>query len=335
MFRIYILLVTLFTFFSCSNDFQLTENAKEIPVVYGLLSQADTAIYIRVEKTFLNEDIEPKILSQDPNNFYYNNISVELKNRNTLKTYMLKRVDGNTEGYPRDNGVFAQSPNYLYKLRTNDLDGGKLGDNVEYELTIKQEEGTLLAKANTVVLRAMADKDITSPAASGALAMDYTKDLNIGFRADSKAYIHDIFIYVYYTEEKNGNVEEKVIKWPLAKNFEANQPANLNINFMINGRAFYEFLKANLTEDPFVNRFLKSASIEIASGGIEIRDYVNIVQANLGITSSGEVPTYTNIENGIGLLSSRSRLVRNNIPFTENTRDSIANGIITKKLNFR
>jgi hypothetical protein len=335
MLRISIILAILFTFFSCSNDFQLTENGKEIPVVYGLLSQADTAIYVRIEKTFLNEEIEPKILSQDPNNFYFDNIVVELTNIKTLKSYTLKKVDGNKEGYPRDNGVFAQSPNYLYKLHSNEIVGGKLGDNVEYELTVKLEDGSVLTKARTIVLRAMSEKDITSPGASASLAIDYSKDLNIGFRADPKAFIHDLFLYIYYTEEKNGNVEEKVIKWNMAKNFEANQPNNLNINFAINGRVFYEFLKSNLTEDQFVNRFLKSASIEIASGGLEIRDYVNIVQANLGITSSGEVPTYTNIENGIGLFSSRTRLIRENIPFTENTRDSIANGIITKNLNFR
>jgi hypothetical protein len=119
------------------------------------------------------------------------------------------------------------------------------------------------------------------------------------------------------------------------KNFNANQPNNLNIQYAIKGRAFYEFLKSNLTEDPKINRFLKFATIEIASGGVELKDYINIVQANLGITSSGEIPSYTNVVNGIGLFSSRTSVKRDNVAFTNMTRDSVVNGIITKSLNFR
>ncbi|MFZ1702883.1 MAG: hypothetical protein WAT79_00975 [Saprospiraceae bacterium] len=328
------LLPTLFST-SCSNDFELTELGTELPVVYGLLSQADTAVYIRIEKTFLSEDVEPKILAQDPANFYYNDILVELTNTSDDAKYLLQRVNGNLEGYPRSEGGFVTDPNYIYKIHTNKLNGGKLGDNVLYELQIKKEDGTVLAKANTRTLRAMSEKDITVPSTAGSLSFDYSRDFTVGFRSDQNAHIHDIYLKVYYSEVKNGVSEEKVLRWPIVKNYNANQPNNLNITYSIKGRSFYEFLKANIEEDPFTSRFLKSGAIEISSGGVEIKDYINIVQANLGITSSGEVPSYTNIENGIGLFSSRSYLTRENISFTVMTRDSVANGTITKKLNFK
>lgn len=305
-------------------------------MVYGLLSPNDTAIYVRVEKTFINEEVEPAVLAQDPTNLYYENIEVILRNTNTpSQAYKLEKVDGNLEGYPREAGFFVQAPNILYKLKKDNLPGGNLEDNKQYELIVREADGKVLASAKTQVLRALTEKDITSPSSSASLAFDYSRDFNLSFRSDPFAYIHDIYLTIYFSEEKDGILSEKSLRWPIVRNLNANQPNNLNIQYAFKGRAFYEFLKSNLTEDPKISRFLKFASVEIASGGLELRDYINIVQANLGITSSGEIPSYTNVNNGIGLFSSRTSVRRDNVSFALMTRDSIANGIITKNLNFR
>lgn len=334
--RIFIFFISIAIFSSCSNDFDLTEGGTESPVIYGLLSPNDTAIYIRVEKTFIDENIEPAILAQDPANLYYDDIQVTLQNlRQPNQVFTLKKVDGNMEGYPRDNGFFTNAPNYMYKLHINELPNGKLGDTTPYELAIKYPDGKILAKASTRVLRSLGEKDITSPSSSASLSFEYGRDFNFVFRSDPYAHIHDIALVIYYTEELNGEVEEKSIRWPIAKNYVSNQPNNPFIQYSVKGRAFYDFLRANVNIDNRVNRFLKNGSLEISSGGVELKNYITIVQANLGITSSGEVPTYTNVENGIGLFSSRTSVTRENITFTNMTRDSISKGIITKELNFR
>ena len=322
--------------FSCSNEFELTEKGQEKPLIYGLLSPNDTAIYVRVEKTFINEDVEPAVLAQDPDNLYYDNVQVILRNINKpANEFILQKVDGNAEGYPRAEGFFVQAPNILYKLKKDNLPGGVLGDNTQYEILVRQPDGQILASAQTEVLRELTEKDITSPSSSASLAFDYNRDFNISFRSDPYAFIHDIYLTVYFSEEKNGILTEKSLRWPIVRNLNANQPNNLNIQYAIRGRGFYEFLKSNLDEDPQITRFLKFASIEVSSGGLELRDYINIVQANLGITSSGEIPFYTNVKNGIGLFSSRTSVKRENISFAIMTRDSISNGVITKNLNFR
>lgn len=336
MLRLFAAIICISFFVSCSNDFDLTEGKSEVPVVYGLLSPNDTAIYIRVEKSFVDEDVNPKTLAQDPANLYYDNVTVELKNLNIpSQVYTLDKVDGNLEGYVRDAGFFANAPNFLYKLHKNKLVNGVLGDTTPYELTIKQPDGQVLAKAKTRVLRKMINSDIASPAASGSLFFDYNKDFTLAFRPDPFSHIHDIFLAVTFAETKNGVTMDKVVKWPITRNYVANSPNNLVISYSVSGRNFYEFLKANLEEDPTITRFLRTGAIEIYSGGVELKDYINIVKANIGITSSGEVPSYTNIENGIGLLSSRTSVIRSEISFTQATRDSIINGIITKSLNFR
>ena len=335
MLRIFISILSLAVLVSCSNDFDLTESGKETPVIYGLLSPNDTAIYIRVEKSFISEDIEPAVLAQDPNNLYYDNITVELQNLNKPELkYILKKVDGNAEGHVREGGFFSNAPNFLYKLHANQLSGGVLGDTTPYQLTVRQENGEILASAKTRALRKMQDKDIVSPSTAASLGFDYTKNFTMAFLSDPYAHIHDIYLVISYTEIKNGVSSDKILRWPITKNYIANSPNNLVLQYTITGRNFYEFLKSNLDADPNISRFLKNGTLEIYSGGLELKDYINIVKANIGITSSGEVPSYTNINNGIGLFSSRTSIARKEISFTLATRDSVANGIITKDLNF-
>lgn len=112
-----IFLLCITTFLSCSNDFELTEGAVDTPIVYGMISVGDTATYIRVERAFVDENTSALVLSKDPAQLYYNDITVKIRHIKTSKDYTLKRVDGNLEGYQRDAGAFADAPNYLYKIK--------------------------------------------------------------------------------------------------------------------------------------------------------------------------------------------------------------------------
>jgi len=315
---------------SCSNDFEITEGVADIPVVYGLLSSSDTALYIRVEKAFVDENTSAITLAKDPENLYYKDIQVEISNGQ--KTFTLQRVDGNLEGYPRKAGAFASSPNYLYKIKQGA--GFIIEGQKTYSLTIKKTDGSIIASAQAVALRPLANLDITNPNASALLSFGYNTDFTVGFRSSPLAYTHDISLVFEYTEEKNGTFSDKTIEWPLVSNYEENVN-DLVINYRIKGRAFYEFLKSNLTADPAVNRFMRRGSIKISSGGEDIAKYTSILKANTGITSSGEIPSYTNITNGVGLFSSKTTFVRQNIGFANQTLDSLKNGTITKSLNFR
>lgn len=52
-----LVLLCLLGSLSCSEDFQLTEPWKDIPVVYGFINVRDTAQYVRVERLFVDENI--------------------------------------------------------------------------------------------------------------------------------------------------------------------------------------------------------------------------------------------------------------------------------------
>ncbi|MBP9056446.1 MAG: hypothetical protein KBF69_08660, partial [Saprospiraceae bacterium] len=105
------------------------------------------------------------------------------------------------------------------------------------------------------------------------------------------------------------------------------------------GKAFYEFLAGSLSPNESgnqVSRYFKDISIKIISGGQPIKDYINIGLANIGITSSGEVPVYSNMSNDArGIFSSKTQFFRSGMTLSKPSLDSLRSGIITKKLNFQ
>ncbi len=60
------LIITAFLFTACDNELVVTDQWKDIPVVWGFLSKSDTAHYIRVEKAFLDPKISANVIARHP-----------------------------------------------------------------------------------------------------------------------------------------------------------------------------------------------------------------------------------------------------------------------------
>ncbi len=109
---------------SCSEKFKVAAPYKNISVVYGLLDQADTAHYIRIQKAFLDDNKSAVAMAKEPDSNFYANITVVIKkvdmyNQQVIGTIPLTRVDLTNEGYPKPAGVFFNTPNYAYKFKEN------------------------------------------------------------------------------------------------------------------------------------------------------------------------------------------------------------------------
>jgi hypothetical protein len=322
-----ILTIPVFLFFSCSNDFQLTEGQSDIPVIYGMLSPGDTATYIRVERAFIDENTSALTLAKDISRLYFDNPIVRIQHIKTGKVYTLSRVDGNLDGYKRASGAFADAPNYLYKIRKTDL---SLIAGDQYKLIISKNDGIVLSEALTAALVPLKNEDLTSPGPTASLSFINNLDFKFRWFGDENAVIHDVRFNFFIKEDKNGNISDKIITWNVVTNTD-------KTDFNVKGIAFYEFMQGAFTDkSPTIKRYFQNASLTITSGGKEIKDYIGIGQANLGITSSGEIPIYSNLSNGgLGIFSSTTSLTRSNIGLTNNTLDSLRNGVITKSLNFQ
>jgi hypothetical protein len=143
---------------------------------------------------------------------------------------------------------------------------------------------------------------------------------------------------MHYIERDAKGIEiRKTVDWVAGKN-TSNKVGVGNYSHSFKGINFYQFLgsaiPANDPTKPVTRRF-DNITLKIVSGGQPIKDYISIGQINLGITSSGEIPVYSNLSNGArGLFSSRATFQRDGMAITKNTMDSLKFGIYTRQLNF-
>lgn len=315
-------ILSVFFFISCDNELDLVADNKEIPVVYGLLDQADTAQYIRVERVFVDSEISGTVLAQIPDSLYYDDISVKLIRVSNNAEYNLDRVDGNQEGYVRDEGVFANMPNYLYKIVTENI---PLIEEEEYELRI---EGIFEDRAVTSSATILEPPFLLNPMNGGLINFEPNRKINIGWTPKGDAEIYSAIFYFNVSEIRAGEVTDKRLIWVVASNTDRS-------NLEADGNDFYSFLSGALTDDPDISRTFNSIEFELISGNQSIEDYIRVGQANLGITSSGEIPVLTNISDGLGVFGSTHTHKRSNIQLTQVSRDSLINGSITGDLNFQ
>lgn len=319
----YILLVFVaFLIISCDNELELVAENREIPVVYGLVDQADTAQYIRVERVFIDKEISGNVIAQNPDSLYYDDITVKLVRISNGAEYTLNRVDGNLEGYVREEGLFADAPNYLYKILTDEI---PLVENEEIELRIEGIYENRNVTSSAIVLE---PPFLLNPMNDGLINFERNKKINIGWTPKGDAIIYSAIFYFNITEISSNGSEDKRLAWVVSTNTN-------KTSLEADGIDFYSFLSGALDKNESISRTFNSIDFELISGNQAIADYIRVGQANLGITSSGEIPVLSNLSEGLGVFGTTHTHKRSGISLTQGSRDSLFNGSITADLNFQ
>lgn len=330
--RIFILSIVACSllFSACSNDFELVDDWKSIPIVYGFLSVQDSAHYIRVEKAFLDPETSALEIANNPDSLYYEGITVQLEKGGT--SYTMTRVDGNLEGYPRKEGVFATMPNYLYKLDSTVIDL-KGGDVVKLVITDANDQP--LTEASTTIVD---EYFMSQSSPAEKINWDPDKTIRVRWRStsDEAALFYDLKAIVIYEESSVDNPNDLVQKeftWNMGDKLERVNEDGADVR--IDGLSFFNVMSENIDENESRLRFFRSMTIEVDAGGREFYDFVKVGQANTGITSAQVVPSFTNLSNGLGLFSSRYKLVREGYTITGAANDFLKDLSVTKNLNFQ
>ncbi|MCB9080678.1 MAG: DUF4249 family protein [Lewinellaceae bacterium] len=316
---------------ACSTDFSLEAPWQDIPIVYGFISRQDTAHYIRIEKAFLEPGGDATAIAQRPDSLYYPALQVQLVNKINGKTVNLSRVDGNAEGYPRQAGPFAQSPNYLYKVHARDLNlkGGEI-----LELVINRGDGKPPVTAQTTVLGTL---DLREGTPANPINMGYDRNVTLAWSAALEAQLFDLRLLINYREADpaaGGQLVSRQLEWVLTRDMVRTSEEERQ-QWVIKGEQFYQFIGEALANAPNRVRVFDSISISLLAGGRELADIYQLNQINTGITSSQLTPVFSNISEGVGVLSSRATAQRTGIFLNGPSLDSLRDGRYTRQLNFQ
>lgn len=311
--------------YSCDNTLDLVEEKIETPVVYSMLNYEDEYQYVRLERAFASPNESALVLAKNPDSLYYDNAVVKLiRIRNGVSVEKtLERVDGNLIGYPREDGVFATTPNVLYRLKTSDLVLEPL-DIVK--LSIDINEGEVITSETKIIEKVSP----SSPNAGSPVNFPTNQTYTLKWNAsESKGgVLHSAKIIFHITEEINGSTQEKNLEWPIVVNTDKE-------SFKLEVGAFYTFMANNLVKDPKIKRYFNSLDFYVVSGDENYARYILVSQANTGITSSGEIPTFTNLSRGYGLFGSKASTILLGLGLNVNTIDNLRTNVLTKDLNFQ
>jgi hypothetical protein len=309
-----------------------------VPIAYGILAPRDTAHFIRIEKAFLDPTTSALDIAQFADSLYYpeNAISVFLERVSTQERRQLQRVDGNLEGHVRIEGIFADQPNWLYKVKNWQLTPGE-----KYRLVIKRADGRADITAETTIPK---DFTIVAPSPQDIvrkMSFSYTQATTVSWRTDENGVYFNVYMILPYHEETPTGtiVSRDTLIWKAANNVERSGTqtgAGLYAGTTgLPGSQFFRFLADNLQPLATNFRYFERGAVRIEGGGKEIKEFNITASANSGLTGAEIYPTYTNMSEGFGVLTAKNEFQLNNIQITTSTIDSLNAHPLTQGLRFR
>ena len=326
---------------ACSTDFEIASDWKEITIVYGLLNPQDDVQYIRIQKAFLSEDTNALELAQVGDSLFHQTggeaLSASLEEYRDSngglilnKTYQLEKVGAANEGIQKEEGVFATDPHFLYKTTS------PLNEDRTYRLIINTPAGNVVSSTTPLV------KDFLVSRPNSDLAVSFLTEYSLFWTQAENAAIYDVDVYFNYTETRKVNgqdvVEEKRIKWEAVTNLigENSLISGNSVKVDLQGERFLNFLANNIEDDSeVIERESGTLDFVIWAASEDFLTFNQVALAQFGITSSQAQPTYTNVENGTGLFTSRYRKEISEVSMAGTTLDLIACGTITGHLKFK
>lgn len=329
---------------SCSNEFDVAAPWKEVPVAYAILSPKDTAHYIRVEKAFLDPETDALQIAQIADSLYYpeDAITVYLQRLKTGMQYPLQRIDGALEGYPREGGIFATQPNWLYKIKPSQLDSLRKGETYRMVIDRTDGSGRPPIMAQTTIPADITFFDPSPNDIPPRIAFYPSRNTDVEWRCDSNCVFFNVTFTIRYREQlADGTVilpKPEPLIWR-ATGIADREPLG-NPNYfrglsMIPGIDFYKFLSENISPASDRFRYFERLDITITGGGKEIEKYLVTANANSGLTGAEVITSYTNLSEGFGIFTSKNSSVLGQVLLEPKVVDSMNVHPLTLNLNFR
>ena len=317
---------------SCSTNVNINAPWKDITIVYGLLNQEDTIHFIKVNKAFLGDQSAYE-MAQIPDSINYKEVKVTLKKVNVSNNNVVQVFNFRDTIVDKLDGIFATDNNKVYYYEGKILNDNENEDDLRYDLEIYIYDRNKTVTASTKLLNKV--KIINPP---------YTDYVNINFAAASPytvtwetskgARLFQLKMKFHYYEINNNDTFEKTIDMHFSQKTSINSLGGQELSNKISWEDFKNMLLLNIEENPNVTRVVKKEALDffVYSGSEEMYKYMQISSPTNSLVQ--DRPFYTNINNGVGLFTSRTVTERIGKKIDRRTIDKITQDSETMRLNF-
>lgn len=323
---------------SCSTEVPLSSGYEEKAIVYGLLDPKAETNYIKITKGFFDAERGALETAKDYDSIYFDTTTlvVELQAKNENGTVMETIIMEPTTEITKEDGDFNSTSNtqshILYKTDSS------LSDEYIYHLKVWNTASDYIATAKTSLVEQTGDtvgsvdkvflrnpypakgrKIHFEPSAEGSM--------DIQFEFPDSSVVMQCDVNVYISEIIDGNKSNTVVTYRLFKDYEKEKYSGP-------GNTFYSFIANSLDGSLNASRSLDSVGFKFTYGGEIIHTYQTISGAQTGLIQSQAIPAYSNIENGIGILSSISTAEYKFTDFSDKTIEELTSGSVTGSYGF-
>ncbi len=335
---------------SCDNDLDITANWKDVPVLYGILNSQDTTHYIKLNKAFLGQG-DIMMMAQEFDSLHYSEDVVGLR-LIEYKTSAGQLVEANTIemaatiDIPKPEGAFSSPTQIIYKTNA------QLNTSRFYAAEVYKLDTDSIIASNSIPIDVLSSLQMTKPNPFSPLNFvpnGYASKAEWLSLEGGKLY--ELKIRFYYVEQQITDLSDTVqkhIDWVFPYRQSTSTSGGENMSITLDAQQFLNFLAVNIEEDPNVYRQVRGMvgvqgptgfsithscmDFTLLAAGEELSTYIMLNENSSSIVV--DRPEYSNIDNGIGILSSRSIDFIEDIKINNFSNDEIAFNEITKHLNF-
>lgn len=324
-FKVSLVILIILFFTGCKKEININADWKEIPAVYCILNPHDTVQYLRLGRSFrASPEYEHSALQADSISYKPDDVEVYLnKMENGIPVgpdlYFVP-----TNEIPKDSGMFTSHGYFIFSLH------GSIQKNTEYKLTINFTKKNLQLISEIITLDELI---VLEPNSIEQRKVDFThlNGFSVQWKPLANASIYQVVVAFKYCEITASDSINKILLWQSNNKISGLQTSDLSLEIP-GDPGFYNFLVKNLSVNTQIKRRVLGLDFIVLAGGSELADYVlsSIMSAN----DPSVLNIYSNIQNGVGIFSSKTDTKISNKLFSDNTIDSLSYGRITKDLNF-
>ena len=294
-----LLFIVILLFYSCETDFDVNANWSDVTIVYGLIDPNNEDQLIKINKAFLGQGDAFEMASvADSTNYEPNNLLVKIhrlrdQNFNTFDT--LSTVILNDTVLDKDDGLFSTDNNIIYTFKKPT---SFYNTNSVYALEIVNLNSGHKVISDTEIINSFSFESLNPSFEWGLYNGELPDSLkfrtkNIEWQKSENGVIYQLDIMINYIE--NSDTVRLAWSQPIV------EYSSGNMSLKIKGDQFFQFLSNNL-DNTTTKRFL-NLDLIMTIGTEDLQTYINVNKPFSGIVQ--ERPVFSNIENGVGLFSSR------------------------------
>ena len=295
----YLFFLFIILFSSCETDFDVNAQWEDVTIVYGLIDPNIEDQLIKINKAFLGQGDALQMASiADSSNYNPSDLHVKIHRirQQAFNQYdTLSSVTLNDTILEKDDGLFSTDNNIIYTFKKP---SSFYNTNSLYALEIINLISGHKVTSQTEIINTFSFESLNPSFEWGLYNGDLPDSLkfrtkNIEWQPSTNGVIYQLDIVINYIENND------TINLPWSQPLVEYTSGNMSLK--IKGDQFFQFLTTNLTNNT-PKQFL-NLDLVMTVGSDDLKTYINVNKPFSGIVQ--ERPVFSNINNGVGLFSSR------------------------------